>query len=203
MDTKVRPHGYSRQGEERRQAILDSLETLLRDRPLAAISVADISRASGVTRSGFYFYFPHKGAAVAAILEQVSAEMLAESFDAHLRLADPVAAVRAGLESTFRMWREHESVILAMADAPRSDPELQGLWEHWTEQFFDPLVDALGSTWGHGDDPTPRALIAVLVGANERAFERLSRSGAGPEEVRDTIAALTTLWASIIPRRQP
>jgi AcrR family transcriptional regulator len=42
-------------GEERRVALLASLERLLEGRPLAEISIEDIASGAGVTRSAFYF----------------------------------------------------------------------------------------------------------------------------------------------------
>ena len=63
-------------GDERRTALLTALEDLLESRPLAQIGVADISRAAGVTRSAFYFYFPSKAAAVAALLADFHEQML-------------------------------------------------------------------------------------------------------------------------------
>ena len=43
--------------DQRRAALLESLETLLRESRLEDINIADISRRAGLTRSAFYFYF--------------------------------------------------------------------------------------------------------------------------------------------------
>ena len=65
-------------GDQRRAALLESLDELLHGGNLESISIADISRRAGVTRSAFYFYFENKAVAVAALME----EMYAESFAA-------------------------------------------------------------------------------------------------------------------------
>ena len=58
-------------GDQRRAALLESLDQLLQDEDssLDSINIADISRRAGVTRSAFYFYFDNKAAAVAALME--------------------------------------------------------------------------------------------------------------------------------------
>jgi hypothetical protein len=45
-------------------------------------------------------------------------------------------------------------------------------------------------------------LATVLVGANEKMFERLSRSGASDAQARTAIDTLMTLWGSAIYGRQ-
>ncbi|MGB0190940.1 MAG: TetR family transcriptional regulator, partial [Nocardioides sp.] len=83
--------------DQRRAALLESLDTLLLDE----INIADISRRAGLTRSAFYFYFESKHLAVAALMEQVYVGALA----ATKRLADPALApeerVRGMVETLF------------------------------------------------------------------------------------------------------
>ena len=51
-------------GDQRRSALLQSLDHHLQEGSLDSINIADISRRAGVTRSAFYFYFENKAAAV-------------------------------------------------------------------------------------------------------------------------------------------
>src|SRR3712207_3457614 len=76
LPTTRRPAGGMRTGDQRRQAILDAVEQLLRERSIADLSVEDIALAAGISRSGFYFYFESKYAALAETLTDVFEEML-------------------------------------------------------------------------------------------------------------------------------
>ena len=55
--------------DQRRSAILESLDHHLKEFGFDAINIADVTGRAGVTRSAFYFYFENKAAAVAALLE--------------------------------------------------------------------------------------------------------------------------------------
>jgi AcrR family transcriptional regulator len=188
-------------GEERRAAILAAIEDLLRERPLAEISIGDIAAAAGVGRSGFYFYFASKGAAVTAMLGDVFAEMLtgAAGFVQGTELS--TASVRAAMHAAWEAWRQHQGLILAMLDARGTDAAVRELWEAWIERFVSaigpPVADRrTASSVDDGVDASE--LIRVLLGANERTFERLSRSGAGSGQADRAIEALVAVWARSI-----
>lgn len=62
-----------RKGDATERAILDTAERLLADVPLADISVADLARGAGISRSAFYFYFGSKNDVVLALLDASAA----------------------------------------------------------------------------------------------------------------------------------
>ena len=66
-------------GDQRRSALLQSLDHHLQEGSFDSINIADISRRAGVTRSAFYFYFENKAAAVAALMEELYDEVFAIS----------------------------------------------------------------------------------------------------------------------------
>ncbi|MBO0875011.1 MAG: TetR/AcrR family transcriptional regulator [Pseudonocardia sp.] len=186
-------------GEERREAILAALEDLLRQRPLAEINIGDISRAAGVTRSGFYFYFASKGAAVTAMLGDVFAEMIAGASEFVEGSSPTTETVRTAMLTAWNSWREHQDLILATLDARGCDPAVSELWEAWIERFVVALADAVErATEGTAAAPGGRELVGVLLGANERAFERLSRAGADPDAAARTVEALVAVWSQAL-----
>jgi AcrR family transcriptional regulator len=188
-------------GEERRAAILAAVEDLLRERPLAEISVGDIASAAGVGRSGFYFYFASKGAAVTAMLGDVFSEMLAGS-TGFVEAAGPTTdSVRGAMFAAWNAWREHEGLILGMLDARGTDPAVRELWEAWIERFVAALTATLEQQRTSGRaaaGPATRELLSVLLGANERTFERLSRAGADVEQAGRAVEALVAVWSRAI-----
>ena len=84
--------------DERRTALLGSLDHHLQDSSLDSINIADISRRAGVTRSAFYFYFENKAAAVAALMD----EMYDEAFAADRPARAATAPLRERIEATIR-----------------------------------------------------------------------------------------------------
>lgn len=192
-------------GEDRLRAILEATEALLRERPIADISVADISARAGVVRSGFYFYFPTKGAAVAAVLGDLADEMLsgAESFFADD--TDGVEAVRAAMWAGWRAWSAQRDLVLGVIDARGTDPGVREMWDAWVQRFVTTLGDAValkrergtavGTATAAGD---PHDLIVVLTGAVERTFERMSRSVIEPDQVAGLIETLVSVWSPAI-----
>ncbi len=115
--------------DQRRAALLESLDTLLRESSLDEINIADISRRAGLTRSAFYFYFESKHLAVAALMEQVYVGALA----ATKRLADPALApeerVRGMVETLFDSVEENHHLFRATLEARGQSATLQQLWE--------------------------------------------------------------------------
>jgi AcrR family transcriptional regulator len=188
-------------GEEKRAAILSAIEDLLRERPLSGISISDIAAAAGVGRSGFYFYFASKGAAVTAMLGDVFAEMLtgATGFTEGTELS--TSSVRTAMYAAWNAWREHQGLILAMLDARGSDAAVRELWDAWIERFVHGIGYAVADRRAASqvvDGLDVPDLMRALLGANERTFERLSRTGAGPEQADRAVEALVAVWSRSI-----
>src|SRR5438132_268267 len=107
-----------RRADLRRQALLDALEQLLEHKPLDQIGIAEITRKADVTRSAFYFYFPTKAAAVAALLSDLyeQLETVAASWYAG-GPGTPRERVQTGFEESIKVWRTHAGLLVAMFDA--------------------------------------------------------------------------------------
>ncbi|MCW3010456.1 MAG: hypothetical protein JWO90_860, partial [Solirubrobacterales bacterium] len=140
-------------GEVRRAALLAALEELLRERPLAAVGVSEVSAKAGLTRSAFYFYFPGKEAAVTELLHGVFEEMLGGARTWMNGEGDPRDGLGTALEGTVRLWREHRHLILAMLDARDGDPAVRALWDWWIERFVPPLGSAVEGVRAGGGAP--------------------------------------------------
>jgi TetR/AcrR family transcriptional regulator, ethionamide resistance regulator len=182
-------------GEERREALLTALEELLAENPLDAISIADITRKAGVTRSGFYFYFSTKAAAVAALLEDLRGQMIAVAADWYERSDAPHHdRVRRALGSTIVLWREHATLMIAMFDAAGSDTEARALWEGWIDALAQRAAARIAEDRAAGlapDGADVGALSAVLTGMTVRAMERdvrdLVETGTGTPGVEEAL----------------
>ncbi|ORM02088.1 TetR/AcrR family transcriptional regulator [Prescottella equi] len=188
-------------GEERRAAILDAVERLLEDRTLDEINISDISRAAGVTRSGFYFYFDNKAKAVAALSRTVYGEMQEGARGYLAREGSPREMIDGLITEVIGTWERHPNLYRALRDARDSDPTVREMWDHDRFSFVDPVVSVIDAERTSGraaDGPDSRALAVVLLDMNDRAVESLSRGGPEaltPETARE---ALVAVWLNSI-----
>lgn len=184
---------HAPRGDERRTALLESLDHHLMESSLDSINIADISRRAGVTRSAFYFYFESKAVAVAALME----EMYDESFAAagHLVGDDtPAANIEATIRSLFSAWERHQHLYRAMLDARATSTAVRDLWES-DRQSFVPHIAAMIDTERaagrapSGIDSTP--LASVLLELNDRMLERLALGGdLSRDQLVETVVAI-------------
>ncbi|WP_019873782.1 TetR/AcrR family transcriptional regulator [Sporichthya polymorpha] len=195
-----RRHGQApRRGDERRERLLAALEELLAERPLSEIGVADISAAAGVTRSGFYFYFPSKGAAVAALLADFRDAMAAAGAAWYEdNTADPAERVTRTVRASAELWRAHAPLLVAMLDAAAGGPETQEIWGSWTAGFVERIRARIAADRRAGlvhTEADARALATLLMGATLSAMEHEVRAvTAGQKPRRALLDALVDLW---------
>lgn len=179
-------------GQERRGAILEALERLLRDRPLAAIDVAQLSAEAGMTRSGFYFYFPTKEAAVEALLWDLYEEMAGFAGTFLDGDGPPHIELRDALGHVAELWATHEHLLGAMVTAAGTDARVRTTWDAWTTAWVDRVAGTITSERRHGhapDGPDPQELGRVLIGMNIHTFQQ-----PGPPP----LDALATIWNNAI-----
>lgn len=185
-------------GDERRSALLRSLDEHLQESSLESIRIADISRSAGVTRSAFYFYFESKAAAVAALMEQ----MYDESFAAAGHLAGdgtPAANIEATIRGLFAAWDRHQHVYRAMLDARATSVAVRELWESDRESFVPAVASMISAERAAGRAPAgpdAEALASTLLELNDRMLERLARGTSLPREQH--VGVVVHIWLSSI-----
>ncbi|MCK5928349.1 TetR/AcrR family transcriptional regulator [Nocardioides sp.] len=179
--------------DQRRAALLESLDTLLRESSLDEINIADISRRAGLTRSAFYFYFESKHLAVAALMEQVYVGALA----ATKRLADPALApeerVRGMVETLFDSVEENHHLFRATLEARGQSATLRQLWDADRTSFAAMVADLVRSERSAGratEGPDALALATMLLELNDRALERLVQGDLPRSDLVETIVAI-------------
>jgi TetR/AcrR family transcriptional regulator, ethionamide resistance regulator len=186
-------------GDRRRAALLEGLEQLLQTHSLNQIGVADISGAAAVTRSAFYFYFPTKAAAVAALLTDVFDEMIEAASEWYEGSSEPAAArLRSGMQASVARWREHAALMVAMLDAAGADADTRQLWQQWIDRFADRVAARIEADRAAGvahQDVDTQLLATVLVDAVFQAMERDVRAiRSGHRPVAGLDDALTVIW---------
>lgn len=190
-------------GDQRRSALLASLDALLLDGGghLDSINIAEISRRAGVTRSAFYFYFENKQAAVAALSNEMYDEVFAAAAELHGD-AGPAANIEATIRRVFGAWERHQHLYRAMLEARATSPAVREMWDSDRASFVEPVAGVIDAerAAGHApnapDAPDSLALATVLLELNDRMLERLARGTEMDHE--DLLNATVTVWLNAI-----
>jgi AcrR family transcriptional regulator len=181
-----------------RGAILGATERLLADRRLDEITVLDVIEAAGVSRASFYIYFESKNGAVAALAEEVTAKIYDELWEPFVTGEEPPSEellTQHWLE-TLALWREHEAVLVAAAQAWRADPAAFYQWGAVWARYVNDTRAYIDRARAAGDAPNELdagTLASALIWLNENALymaftetapeladdERLARTMAG------------------------
>ncbi|WP_433567222.1 TetR/AcrR family transcriptional regulator [Nocardia sp. CA-151230] len=153
--------------------MLDALTELLQAHRLTDIEVQDIARQAGISRSNFYFYFPTKGAAVAALISDIQHNLRAVAVDWYGRndLPDDERIVR-GMRATIEYWRAHARLIAAMFEAVNEDAEVRQAWQETLDELAAGASERIARDNTQFSGFQPPTLAAVLVDMTARAMER-------------------------------
>lgn len=182
-------------GEDRRAAILVALEDLLAEQRFADVQITAISRRAGVTRPGFYFYFPTKAAAVSALLAEVTDEITEGAAAWYEGTGDPEARLRAGFHATIKVWRRHAALFAAMLDAIGADRDAATLWQGLFDGFCARVAarvetdagDALRAAGAPSIDHVAVALTGMVFALMERDVRAYLHNGKGQSDTEDTL----------------
>ncbi|MFG3708164.1 TetR/AcrR family transcriptional regulator [Micromonospora sp. NPDC047670] len=189
-------------GDEREVAILATAERLLRQRPVADISVDDLARGAGISRPTFYFYFPSKDAVLLTLLDRVTEEADAAAGDVLERLAeDPRARWRELIDRFHETFGAHRAVVLACAQVRGTNAEVRRLWASVLERWVHAIETAIEAERRRGAAPDgvpARDLAIALNSMNERVWYA-TFAGDGPAVAeRDVVDVLLDVWLAAI-----
>lgn len=192
--------------DEREQALLAAGERLLAERGLHEISVDDLARGAGLSRSAFYFYYASKEQLLLTLMERLIQEQVEAEDQTRAQLVDePVRAWREVLTASLVMWEAHRGVFQAAAQARRTDAEVGALWEQLIETFVVRTTQAIESERARGAAPSTapaRELAVCLVRMNERVFECLTQDvdtgPDGPAQRQRTLDTVIAVWLAAV-----
>ena len=202
VPVRRRPGGPPK-GDRRRQAIVRAVEELLQARTIAELSVENVAAAAGISRSGFYFYFESKYAALAEALRDVADEMTRAAEDFFAGTDDPPQAyVPRALRGVSELWRRHANLMIAVVDAAHSDAGARALWDEWIERFAIATAERIEVERAAGRAPAAgppaRELASALMLMNQAVFDDDARRDVRPERTGETVGSLTHVWLSSI-----
>ncbi len=189
-------------GDLKEQAILETCERLLGERPLRDITVDELAAGAGISRPSFYFYFESKDAVLRELVEGIADQMYRES-ERWLERSDdsPAEIAMRSIEASARLWQEHGPVLRAANQAWGAVPEMRTFWEDTIGRFVEQSARTISDERRAGDAPAgpdPKALAKALIWMNERCFYT-SSLGLGPAlSEEELVPTLTAIWLRAI-----
>lgn len=185
------------QRERTRRTLIAESRRLFAARGYAAVGLAEIVRASGVTKGALYHHFEGKTDLFRAVLAQVQEEVAARVAAAAEAAGGPWEQLKAGCAAFVTAGADPEVQRIMLIDGPA----VLG-WNEW--RAIDEatsarhLAEALAALVADGTIAAqPVAPLArLLSGAMNEAVLWLAQS-AGPDDLADTLAALSRLLDSL------
>lgn len=173
---EVRRRSGRRKGDEREAGILDALSSLLADHSMGEVSIDDITKAAGISRTTFYFYFPSKPAVLAALLERVG-ESFADNHAWFSTDGPDVEGLRAQTARAAEIWLEHTPVLKCTLASGSDYEPLEAFLEQTRERFVSGLAAKITRDQRAGTAPrgvSPRALAEMVEVMRDQRLGQLA-----------------------------
>ena len=197
LDTTVR------KGDVREREILDATELLLASTPFAELTIDDIARQAGLSRSAVYFYFSSKEAVLGALHERMYGQMAEVTVP--VLAADRVssAVMRTAIEGVCRNWRRHGPALRTFHETANATPEFGDQWRTRLEQHVAALAEVIDRerktrVEPHPAPPTSQAIASAWFWMLEQQFYELFRRKHSRADEIDLVDTLTVLWSRAI-----
>ncbi|MDI2131331.1 TetR/AcrR family transcriptional regulator [Yinghuangia seranimata] len=146
--------------DERRRQLLDAGAELFAAEPYDAVLMENVAERAGISRALLYRYFPNKRALFAAIYQQATKRLLA---DTPIDPASPVfEQLSAGLDVHFDYFAANRNTVLAANRELAGDPVIQTIVNDELAELRQRLLDASGVD-GRARDMASAALTGWLL----------------------------------------
>ncbi len=185
--------------DQRRSAILESLDHHLKEFGFEAVNIADVTGRAGVTRSAFDFYFENKAAAVAALLEPLYDDVFVATDILTSTAEPPQWRIHTMIDTLVQTGERHRYLLLAMLEARAGSGAVRELWDRARESFIPHVAAMIDTERAAGrapDGPNPELLAAMLLEFNDRLLERLTLGGTLNRE--QLIEGAEAIWVRTI-----
>lgn len=181
--------------------------TLLQDKQIADISVADILEAAAVSRASFYYYFKSKFAVLAGLLNRSMDDIFATVSPFLIRSpdADAESALETSIRAVAIVWHRHRAVLHETSRHWHREADLRVQWLAIVERFVVAGVAEIDRERDAGliaSEVDSRQLVTTLFWGTERILyiAGLGIDPALPDE-EAAVAPLVDLWRGTLYRR--
>jgi len=172
-----------------RAALLRLLEE---GKPFKDLTVDELARAAGLSRTAFYFYFPGKAEVLMSTLAAVSDQLYAEANRWWQGRGEPEHLMRIALEGIVDVFQRHSALLRTSHEVMTYDAEFAAFYNDRVMQRFVAATAEQLRRDSRMRQLDSDAVAEVLVWMVERCNNVLIASHARPPE--QVVEAYTTVW---------
>ncbi|NKQ51625.1 TetR/AcrR family transcriptional regulator [Amycolatopsis sp. K13G38] len=194
-----------RQKQQTRRSLLECAKTLFVERGYAAVTIDDITAATGCSRATFYLHFSGKP----DILQKIGAETMAQR--AVAVYADLDEVLGSGSPAEFTRWMRravawfeaNQDILPAWDEAVALEPDFKAIARQAVAELPAAMPRYLAS-WGPGRRHEAHLRIELLVSQLERFFTRWAVQGTIESTADEAAVVLSDIWfpALVPPERR-
>jgi AcrR family transcriptional regulator len=176
-------------------AVRDAMLGLLAEGiPFKDLTVDELARAAGLSRTAFYFYFPGKSQVLMGAAAEAAEESYAEADRWWHGEGPPEELVRVALEGIVGVYVRHAAVFRTAVEVTYYDPEFHAFYKALLDRFVTATAEHLRREREAGRlrELDTASVARALVWMVERCNTVLiSDEGRDPDQI---VEALTTVW---------
>ncbi|AVO55583.1 TetR/AcrR family transcriptional regulator [Ectopseudomonas mendocina] len=183
--------------EETRALLLATARKVFTERGYADTSMDDLTAQAGLTRGALYHHFGDKKGLLAAVVQQIDAEMDARLQAISDNADDPWQGFRGRCQAYLEMALEPDIQRIVLRDARAvlggASPQAQRQCVESMQRLIDELMrrDIVAKA-------EPQALAALIYGSLEEATLWIAASDDGKTRLAQSIAALELLLRGLL-----
>lgn len=195
----TRRQGRRAKRERARADVLRCALELAEDAPFRDVTVDEIARAAGLSRSAFYTHFSDKHELLLAAVGEVADELHRMSDRWWRDEGAPAERASKAIEGVVSVYAEHASLLRVATEVSTYDDEVRSFWITIMDRFIESTADHVRSEQRAGlisDLLEPRATAEGLIWMVERCcYIYLARGERSREEV---VTACAPVWTAAL-----
>src|SRR3954447_14983350 len=194
MEASQRQASRRRTREEVQRDVRMALTELLAERPFKDVTVDELARRGGLSRTAFYFYYPDKNEVLKEAAEAVAAEVYAEADRWWHGEGAPEQLVREALAGIARVYCDHADMLRASVEATTYDKEFRAFYDALIQRFVRATAEQLTRERDAGRlrPLDPRPIAEALVWMAERCNYAFLLIEDRPQH--EVVDSLTAIW---------
>ena len=197
--------GRRRKREQAREEVLREALRLADETPFHDVTVEEIARAAGLSRSAFYTHFSDKHDLLLAALGEVATELRREAETWWDGEGPPAERVRKAIAGVISVYAEHAGLLRVATEVSTYDEEVRATWTSIIGGFIAATAEHIRSEQRLGLIPDvleARSTAEGLVWMVERCcYVYLSAGERPPERLVADVAPvwIAALYPGVIP----
>jgi AcrR family transcriptional regulator len=191
--------GRRERHRQTRREIIEAALTLAADAPFKDLTVDQISRLAGVSRTAFYIHYRDKGELLMEAVEEVAAALYEQADRWWHGEGEPAELVREAVGGVARVWASQAQVLAAVTEASTYDDEVREFWVGVVGRFVSATEEHIRAEVAAGRTPASvdaASAADALCWMTERyCYIHLCGGDRTPNQVT---AELTRVWTATL-----